>query len=184
LGYLLATIATYGEDGWRDHWTALFTNGVIVTSGWTEAYEQHFSGGYGVAYGGAGDRSIVTSYTSSPAYEAYFERPADTLAEPLLAPNSTFHQIETMGIANGTKNLAAAQAWIEFTLTDEFQALAAPGNAVYPVVTGIETDNTYGEIDPTPGTFVPAALTSQEIGMNLERWLSEWTDLCEQHDCA
>lgn len=184
LGYLLATIATYGETGWRNHWTELFSGGVLVTSGWTEAYEQHFSGGYGVDYGGAGDRAIVTSYTTSPAYEAYFERPADKLATPLVAPNSTFHQIETMGIAKGTKNLAAAQAWIEFTLTDDFQALMAPGNAVYPVVAGVDTDPTFGDVDPAPGLFVPATLTSADIGTNLERWLSEWTDLCEEHDCA
>lgn len=183
LGFLLATIATYGEE-WPAYWADLFENGVLVTSGWTEAYEQHFSAGYGVDYGGLGDKAIVTSYTSSPAYEAFFGRPADALATPLVAPESTFHQIETMGIANGTKNPAAAEAWIEFTLTDEFQALMAPGNAVYPVVRGVETDTTYGEHDPEPGAFAPAAISAETLGANLEGWLGAWTDLCEQHDCA
>lgn len=184
LGFLLATIATYGEDGWKAYWTDLFEGGVLVTSGWTEAYEQHFSAGYGTAYGGLGDKAIVTSYTSSPAYEAYYERDPATLAAALVAPKSTFHQVQTMGIAKGTKHIAAAQAWIEFTLTDDFQALAAPGNAVYPVVASVETDSTYGEHDPEPGTFAPADLSAQTIGANLERWLREWTDLCERHDCA
>lgn len=184
LGFLLATIATYGEEGWEAYWTDLFEGGVLVTSGWTEAYEQHFSAGYGVDYGGLGDKAIVTSYTSSPAYEASFGRPTEALATPLVAPNSTFHQVETMGIANGTRNLAAAQAWIEFALTDELQSLMAPGNAVYPVVKGIETDATYGAHDPEPGTFAPAALDAQTLGANLERWLGEWTELCERNDCA
>lgn len=184
LGFFLATIATYGEEGWEVYWAELFGNGVLVTSGWTEAYEQHFSGGYGVDYGGAGDKAIVTSYTESPAYEAFYGRSADALATPLLAPNSTFHQIQTMGIAKGTKHLAAAQAWIEFTLTDEFQALAAPRNAVYPVVASVDTDATYGDVDPAPGSFAPAVMSSATIGANLERWLRDWTDLCEAHNCA
>lgn len=184
LGFLLATIATYGEDGWQAYWSDLFEGGLLVTSGWTEAYEQRFSAGYGVEYGGRGDKAVVTSYTSSPAYEAYFGRAEEALAMPLVAPSSTFHQIQTMGIAKGTRNLVAAQAWIEFTLTDEFQALAAPGNAVYPVVPSIDTDATYGEHDPEPGSFAPAALDAETIGANLPRWLREWTDLCERHDCA
>jgi thiamine transport system substrate-binding protein len=183
LGYLLATIATYGEPAWKEHWRSLFEGGVLVTSGWTEAYEQHFSAGYN-SEAGLADRAIVTSYTTSPAYEAYYGREPSALASVLTAPNATFRQVQTMGIANGTTKLAAAQAWIEFTLTDEFQALAAPGNAVYPVVASVETDSTYGAHDPEPGSFAPAPLDSATIGANLERWLREWTDLCEQHDCA
>lgn len=184
LGFLLATIATYGEPGWKSYWNDLFEGGVLVTSGWTEAYEQHFTAGYGASSGGLADKPIVTSYTTSPAYEAYFERDPETLAEVLVAPHSTFHQVQTMGIAKGTRNLAAAQAWIEFTLTDEFQALAAPGNAVYPVVDGVEVNGTFGGIDPPPGSFQPAVFDVVTLGANVERWVREWTELCEAADCA
>lgn len=183
LGFLLATIATYGEEGWYGYWSDLFDGGVLVTAGWTEAYEQHFSGGYGPSLGGKGDKPIVTSYTESPAYEAYYERPLDQLATPLTAPKSTFQQIQTMAILEGTDDLAAAQAWIEFSLTDAFQELAAPGNAVYPVVAGIDVEATYGGLDPAPGSFQPAEFAYQDLGANLERWLGEWTTLCEEHDC-
>jgi thiamine transport system substrate-binding protein len=183
LGFLLATIATYGEDGWQEYWASLFDGGVLVTAGWTEAYEQHFSGGYGPGIGGRGDKPLVVSYTESPAYEAFYGRPADQLATPLTAPNSTFQQVQTMAILEGTDDLAAAQAWIEFTLTDAFQELAAPGNAVYPVVDGIDVEATYGGHDPAPGSFQPARFGYRELGDNLERWLAEWTALCEQHDC-
>lgn len=182
LGYLLATISVYGEDGWKDHWTRLFDGGVLVTSGWSEAYEQHFSGGYGPSFGGLGDRAIVTSYTTSPAYEAYFG--ANETAEVLLQEGATFHQIETMGIVRGTKNLAAAQAWIEFTLTDDFQDLLAPNMAVYPVVEEVSADETFGDNDPEPGSFEPADLDYETLGENVQRWVREWTDLCEAHDCA
>lgn len=182
LGYLLATIETYGEDGWQDHWRSLFDGGVLITSGWTTAYEQHFSGGYGPSAGGLGDRSIVTSYTTSPAYEAYFG--ANETAEVLTAPGTTFHQVETMGIVKGTRNLAAAQAWIEFALTDGFQALLAPGMAVYPVVEDVDVEETFGGVDPAPGSFEPVGMDHETIGANIERWVREWTDLCEANDCA
>lgn len=194
LGFLLATIATYGEGeatggnglegaGWHGYWEDLFEGGVLVTAGWTEAYEQHFSGGYGPSIGGSGDKPIVVSYSESPAYEAFYGRPAHQLAVPLTAPNATFQQVQTMAILDGTDDLAAAQAWIEFTLTDAFQELAAPGNAVYPVVAGIDVNATYGGLDPAPGSFQPASLDHQHLGENLERWLAEWTALCEAHDC-
>jgi len=184
LGFLLATIASQGEDGWQAYWQRLFDNGLLVTSGWTEAYENHFSAGYGADYGGLADKPIVTSYSESPAYEAFFGRPADQLAHVLLADQATFHQIQTMGIAKGTTNLAAAQAWIEFTLSDDFQALAAAGNAVYPVVAGVDVAATYGGHDPAPGSFVPADLSAATIGANLEAWVAAWVELCEANDCA
>ena len=184
LGFLLATVATYGEDGWEDYWRGLFANGTLVTSGWTEAYEQHFSAGYGADYGGAADKPIVTSYTTSPAYEHYFGRNESALARVVVAPDAAFHQVETMGIAKGARNLAAAQAWIEFTLTDEFQALVAPGMAVYPVVRGVDVEDTFGGVDPAPGTFEPAPFTAEELGANVERWVRAWTALCEAANCA
>ncbi|MFO1534691.1 MAG: thiamine ABC transporter substrate-binding protein, partial [Thermoplasmatota archaeon] len=183
LGFLIATVATFGDKGRSSYdylafWEDLFTHGVLVTPGWTEAYVQHFSAGYGAA-DGAADKPIVNSYTTSPAYEAYSG--TSPVATVLTAPKSTFHQVETMGIARGAKHPAAAQAWIEFTLTDAYQELQAPQNAVYPVVPGIDVASVYGHADPAPGTFQDAGLGYAEIGANVERWVREWTDLYETH---
>lgn len=184
LGFLVATVATFGEQGksaydYLDYWEDLFKGGVLVTSGWTEAYVQHFSAGYGAA-DGAADKAIVTSYTSSPAYEAYAG--TSPVATVLTAPRSTFHQVETMGIARGTRHLAAAQAWIEFTLTDAYQELQAPQNAVYPVVANVDVSGVYAGKDPRPGTFQDAGFTYAELGANVERWVREWTELYEKHN--
>jgi thiamine transport system substrate-binding protein len=185
LGFLLATVATYGETGWLAYWESLFRSGVTVTPGWSEAYEQHFSGGYGAdpSFGGKADKAIVTSYTQSPAYEAFYGRPADQLAGVVTVPKSTFRQVQTMAILRGTDDLAAAQAWVEYTLTDHFQGLAAPGNAVYPVVDGIDVSPTYGGLDPDPATLEPAEFPYRTAGAMLPVWLSQWTDLCERHGC-
>lgn len=202
LGFFLITVERFGETGagsWKAYWRDLFTgpdgkNGtgdeVLVTSDWGTAYEVHFTGGYGqYTEGHIGDRPIVTSYTESPAYEAYFG--AEQVPEVLLDPTgSTFHQVQTMGILKGTPNRAIAQAWIEFTLTKDFQELAAPENAVYPVDDAVSTDDVYGGVDPEPGTFKEfttdwriSHVPEGEDEGRLDVLLGEWRALCEQYSC-
>ncbi len=184
LGFLLATVATYGEACYLGYWDALFEGGVTVTSGWSEAYVDRFSGGYGqYEEGTRGDKTIVTSYTSSPAFELYYG--AETLNGNLLAPQSVFEQIQTMGILNGTKNRAVAEAWIEFTLTDEFQGLAAPHNAIYPVVdtplSRQSVKDVFAGNDPYPRDLIVAHLDYETIGANVDDWVQDWADLYDLH---
>lgn len=214
LGFLLLTIGRFGEEGgytWRHYWGDLLERGnatqnstrpALVVADWATAYEKHFSGGYGWDQEGhLGDKPIVTSYTESPAYEWYWDEvyPRATeeydpgyhyksdparLPRVLLDPEgSVFQQVQTMGVLAGARNRAVAEAWIEFTLTDDFQRLAAKENAVYPVVASVGTDDVYTDKDPSPGPFVIDVPWFQTRD-NLERWLQEWTALCEQHDCA
>lgn len=192
LGFLLATIATYGDsaagiagvDGdaeyeWNDYWTDLLEAGALVAPDWTAAYVGRFSGGYGQFEDGARtDKALVTSYSTSPAYEAFYGY--ETLNDVVLAPKSTFHQVQVMGVAAGADHAVAAQAFIEFALTDAFQGAVAEGEAVYPVARGVSTDDVYAGKDPAPGSFADSGLTYVEIDANVERWLREWTDLYER----
>src|SRR5690606_36659598 len=111
--FLIATIAKYGEDGWEDYWQRLRENRVQVTSGWEEAYNEVFAGG-------AGDRSIVTSYASSPVVEVlYADPPVDTPPTGVVA-DACFRQIEFAGILRGTDHPEAAAKLIDFLLSPTF----------------------------------------------------------------
>lgn len=179
LGFLLATIATYPDGAaydWQDYWQDLFDGGVQVTSDWSTAYGQTFTGGYGNA---STDRTLVTSYTTSPAYELYYGLGHENRL--VLAPSATFHQVETAAIAAKARHLAGAQAFLEFVLTDDFQALHAANNAVYPVVDGVEVASVFNGTDPAPGTFQPAVLDYATLTGNVEFWVRAWTDLYEAH---
>ena len=62
LQFLATTVAYFGESGaytWRDYWADLRRNGVLVTDGWSAAYNKEFSRNKGT-------RSVVVSYTTSP----------------------------------------------------------------------------------------------------------------------
>lgn len=183
LGFLLATIATFGEGtvyDWKAYWRDLFTGGVLVTSDWGTAYTNHFTGGYGQYEAGfSGTKPLVTSYVTSPAYEVYYG--AEDLNGLVLAPQATFHQVETVAIAANARNLAAAQAFVEFVLTDDFQELHAEYNAMYPVVAGINVTSVYGGLDPASGSFEPAVVSYEALATDVERWVREWTDLYEGH---
>ena len=80
LAFLLATIAEYGDD-WPDYWTRLMDNGAKLTAGWSDAYEVDFTQG-----GGEGDRPIVLSYDSSPAFTDRRRREHDEGAARHLLP--------------------------------------------------------------------------------------------------
>lgn len=188
LGFLIATVATYGERSdarydYVDYWNDLFAGGALVVADWDQAYVDRFSGGYGqFETGTRHDRAIVTSYTTSPAYEMFYGY--DQKNGLVLAPNATFHQIQTVAVAAGAKNPAGAQAWIEFCLTDAFQGTVAGLEAIYPVVASAnataETAKVFGGNDPPPGSFAPAPFPYDELDRNVARWIREWTDAYER----
>lgn len=184
LGFLLATVATYGDEDpgtydYLDYWNDLFAGGVLVTADWTDAYANHFSGGYGqFQEGSKHDKAIVTSYTTSPAYEMFYGY--RTRNANVLAPKSTFHQVQAMGIANGTGHRLAAEAWMEFALSDGFQSLVAKDEAIYPVVAGMEVEEVYLGRDPRPGSFEDAGFAPGFLDTHVEGWLRAWTDAYER----
>ncbi len=59
LGFMLATIEAFGEDGYLDYWRQLVDNDVLVVDGWETAYYSHFSAA------SEGDRPILRSFLSA-----------------------------------------------------------------------------------------------------------------------
>jgi thiamine transport system substrate-binding protein len=169
LAFVLATIAAFGEDGWRDYWEQLRDNDVKVVSGWEEAYNGDFSAGEG-----RGDRPLVVSYASSPAAAVYFSdpQPAESPIGTQIA--SCFAQIEFVGILKGTDNEAAARELVDFMLSERFQEDVPLNMFVFPVRDGVELPEVFAnfaEVSEQPLTLPP-----DEIGDNRERWIEEWTD--------
>jgi thiamine transport system substrate-binding protein len=173
LAFLLATIATFGEEGdytWQDYWNDLVDNDLLVTSGWEEAYYGSFSGG-----SGEGDRPLVVSYASSPPVEVLFADPPTDEAPTAALTDGCFRQIEFAGILDGTAHEEAAGLLIDFMLSPTFQEDIPLNMFVWPAVT--ET--------PLPDVFVehaelaasPADVEADAIAANRERWIEEWTEL-------
>lgn len=168
LAFLLATIAEYGDDGWEDYWTDLRANDVQVTSGWSEAYEEAFGAG-------TGERSIVTSYATSPVADVlYADPPRDEAAIGVVA-DACFRQVEFAGILQGTDQSEAAALLIDFLLSPTFQEdiplnmFVEPVNATAAIPEVFEANRT--EIDE------PLTLTPAEIEAGRDAWTARWTEI-------
>lgn len=184
--FLLATIDTFGETGdytWKTYWAELMDRGALITKDWTTAYVYHFTAGYG-QYNDTtfvGGRQIVVSYTTSPAVEVYFGTP-DVPSVSLEPEQGVMQQLETLAILRGSKNVALAQAFIDFALTPDFQNNNAPAMAVYPATNDIDIPDEFTELATDPSELKLADVTPTEIDANLDRWLDEWVDLYQQHN--
>ncbi len=171
LAFLLATISTFGEDGYLDYWQQLVSNDVLVTDGWEEAYYGAFSAA------SEGDRPIVVSYASSPPAEVFFAE--ETLDEAptaaVVGDGSCFRQIEFAGILKGTEHEAEAQQLVDFMLDKTFQEDIPLHMFVYPVNETAVLPDVFAQFSVTPEQ--PATIPPQEIAANRESWIEAWTDV-------
>lgn len=169
LAFLLATIATYGEDGYLAYWQQLVTNDVLVVNGWEEAYYGSFTAA------SDGDRPIVVSYASSPPAEVYFaEVPLSAAPTAAVVGDGTcFRQIEFAGILRGTKHEAAAQQLVDFLLSRPFQEDVPLQMFVYPVNQTAQLPDVFVQYSVSPSQ--PVTLTLEQTAASREAWIEAWT---------
>ena len=165
LAFLLATIAEYG-DAWPDYWTRLLANGAKLTEGWTDAYQVDFTQG-----GGEGDRPIVLSYDSSPAFTVDGE--GGTTTSALL--DTCFRQVEYAGVLAGADNPEGAQALVDFLVGPEFQAALPEAMYVFPVDEAAPLPEDWAAFAVQPEQ--PYAVDPAEVAANRDAWLTRWSDL-------
>jgi thiamine transport system substrate-binding protein len=165
MAFLLTTIAAYGEDGWQDWWTKLMANGAKLDDGWSQAYEVDFTQG-----GGKGDRPIVLSYDSSPAFTV-----SDGRSSTSALLDTCFRQVEYAGVLAGAENPDGAEALIDFLLTPEVQAALPDSMYVFPVDSSVELPAEWARFAVQPTD--PYAVAPADISAHRDEWLREWSDL-------
>ena len=170
LAFLLATVARYGEPGWKDRWRSLRERDVLVVDGWEEAYNSRFSGS-----SGKGDRPIVVSYASSPSAEVIFGTPPPTEAPTAVVVDSCFSQIELAGVLRGAQNEDGARQLVDFLLSRRFQEDIPLSMFVFPVNRNADLPPEFEKFAVVPER--PLELPPAEIGANRDRWVKEWTSV-------
>ncbi len=174
LAFLLATVATFGESGgysWKDFWRELRANDVLVSEGWSDAYNAQFSGG-----AGKGPRPLVVSYATSPAAELVFAADPKPSAPPTGSVDAgAFEQTEFVGILKGTKQRQLAEQFVDFMLSKPFQEDMPLQMFVYPARSDAALPAVFTTFAALPAT--PKQLTPAEIGAGRERWIAEWTQI-------
>ena len=174
MAFLLTTVAVFGEQGdytYLDFWRDLRANDVFVADGWEDAYYGQFSGG-----SGEGDHPLVVSYATSPAAEVYFadSQPADSPTGNIMPPGQSFRQVEFVGILKGAANPDLARRWVDFMLSETFQADIPLQMWVYPARIGTLLPEVFTKFAQVPAQ--PAEITPEQIETGREGWLQAWTD--------
>jgi thiamine transport system substrate-binding protein len=165
--FLLATIATYGDD-WEDYWQRLAEGGVTIEAGWSEAYYEEFAAG-------GGEKSIVTSYATSPVAEVLFADPPIVTAPTGVILDSCFRQIEFAGILDGTDQPEAAAELIDFMLSPTFQADIPLNMFVAPANQLVDLPAEFVEHGVTVEN--PLVLSPSEIEENRLEWTERWSEI-------
>jgi thiamine transport system substrate-binding protein len=165
LAFLATTVAAFGEQGFEQYWKELRDNGVMVASGWEEAYFIYFSGS-----SGNGEYPIVLSYSSSPAAEIGEDGKSRTAA--LL--DECFRQTEFVGTLAGAKNPEGAAALIEFLLSESFQNTMPGLMFVYPVNPDATNPAEWAEFGPAARSTLGEDLS---IVTDREQWQTKWSEI-------
>lgn len=175
LAFLLATISAFGEPtedpddySYLDYWAELVDNGVLITNGWSDAYYGYFTAG-----SEDGTYPMVVSYASSPPF-TYDEELDDVTTSSIIGDNTCFRQVEYAGILAGTEVEDAAKQFIDFMLSEEFQAELPSLMYVFPVVEDVELPEIFAEYAAIPEN--PAVVAYEAIEENREDWIQAWTE--------
>lgn len=162
MAFLLATIGEYGR-GWTDYWSDLMENGAKVVKGWEDAYYVDFT------YSG-GDRPIVLSYDTSPAFTV---EGGETSTAALL--DTCFRQVEYAGVLEGADNPDGARAVVDWLLSPEVQAALPRSMYVFPADSTVELPEDWAAFAEQPEETIE--VSPIEIAENRREWLTTWTDL-------
>jgi thiamine transport system substrate-binding protein len=170
LAFLLATVARYGDPGWRDYWSRLRANGVLVQPGWEQAYNGSFSAG-----GGDGTRPIVVSYASSPPADVVYSNPKKAKPSIGVVKDGCFRQVEFVGILNGTDHRDAAGKFVDFMLSLRFQQDMPLQMYVFPARSDAKLPPVFEKWAYRPTD--PLTLAPDEISAHRDSWIEQWTTL-------
>ncbi|TYL54858.1 thiamine ABC transporter substrate-binding protein [Nocardioides sp. BGMRC 2183] len=162
MAFLLATIGSYGEE-WADYWQDLVANGAKVVKGWEDAYYVDFTHA-------GGDRPIVLSYDTSPAFTV---EDGETTTAALL--DTCFRQVEYAGVLEGAQNPDGARAVVDWLLSPEVQAELPTSMYVFPVDQEAELPKDWAAFAEQPESTVEVA--PEEIAEHRREWLTTWSEI-------
>ncbi len=116
------------------------------------------------------------SYTTSPPADVLYA--TDGRTEPtsvnLNLEGGVFRQIEFVGVLKGAQNPELAQKFIDFMLSQSFQADMPLQMFVYPAVPETPLPDLFTQFAEQP--TVASQLDAAAIDANREQWIEAWTN--------
>lgn len=139
LGFAAWTVAKYG-DKVNEYWSALKSNILTMTSGWSE--------GWGMFQNG--EAPLCISYTTSPAYNVEYDNDYRYVA--LVFDEGHVEQVEGYGLLKNAPNPDGAKAFMDFMISADAQNVLPLTQWMYPVNSSVEVPDSYKNAAPIPST--------------------------------
>jgi thiamine transport system substrate-binding protein len=120
----------------------------------------------------AGEAPIAISYGLDTASEIMWAEDPDSVTTVTVVPDyQGYRQIEGAGIVNGAGNREAAELFLDFMLSDDFQSRVGY-NVMLPVVDGTFVEQIYTEHGKYASEHVEPG--QAEIEEMWDTWLADW----------
>lgn len=181
LGFLLSTIATYGDSAnnvtgvlgqnWTNFWKTTGKK-FTVTKSWNDAYA--------VFSDAKGSNPIMVSYLTDPAYNYCLYNDTSTSTALTTLSNGSqagWFQIEGMGIVKGSPNQAAAQEFMNWFLSEDVQNKIPESNWMFPANVEATVPACFSAAGvPNLKTIVPLNnyITTTQLKTYLSSWMNQW----------
>lgn len=156
-GLLLWMKSVYGDQAGAA-WQKLAHKTVTVTKGWSEAYSMFLEG----------EADMVLSYTTSPAYHLIAEQD-----DHYAAANFTeghYMQVEVAAKVKNSPQAKLADEFLQFMLSDEFQAVIPTHNWMYPA-TAVTLPDGFATLTVPDKAL---AFTPEQVAAQRRSWIREW----------
>ena len=115
------------------------------------------------------------SYATSPAAEVFYADPQPEQPPTASLTEGCFRQIEFAGVLRGARDERLARAFIDFMLSERFQADIPLNMFVFPANSAVELPELFAAHAAV--IEAPAEIDPLQIGTERERWIEEWTDV-------
>ncbi|AUI85208.1 thiamine ABC transporter substrate binding subunit [Vibrio azureus] len=156
-GLMLWIKSLYGEEA-DQAWKQLANKTVTVTKGWSEAYSMFLKG----------ESDLVLSYTTSPAYHRIAEN--DTKYASADFKEGHYMQVEVAAKVKNSPHPELADQFMNFILSEPFQAVIPTGNWMYPV-TQVALPEGFAALNVPQKTLT---LDTDDVAKMRKSWIREW----------
>jgi len=161
MGFLLWTVAVFGEKHFIDYWRKLKSTIFHIYPNWDSAFTAFTKG----------EAPMMISYDADPAY--FYHDNKSTRYKAVVPKEGGWLQLEFAGIVKGAKHKKLAEEYIDFMLSKDFQKEIPLHQWTFPIDKSI----------PLPDCFKYAAKTNhyvyippQKISEYSKVWLKQWIE--------
>ncbi len=164
MGFLLWTVAVFGDKGFIDYWKKLKPTIFHIYPNWDSAFTAFTKG----------EAPMMISYAADPAYFYYDNNSKPTKYRAVIPKEGGFLQLEFVGIVKGTKHLNLAKEYVNFMLSKDFQKEIPLHQWDFPIDKSVKLPECF-KYAAKANNYV--SVSPEKISKYSKEWLKEWINL-------